>query len=156
MAMAHRIAVLDNGRVSQIAPPRDVYFAATSRYVANFVGKTNELGGRVARVSGVEATIATALGEFTGVLGSEDIHENDEVMLTWRPEHTTLSLDDLTTSNQYQGTVLDEVFLGSHSEFHVLVDGRKFLIRQPASVRLGVGSTIRMSVGTEQIRVLKK
>lgn len=156
MAMAHRIAVLDNGRVSQLAAPRDVYFAATSRYVANFVGKTNELEGRVSRVSGDEATMTTALGEFTGILGSRDIHENDEVMLTWRPEHTVLSLDGVSIDNQYQGIVVDEVFLGSHSEFHVLVDGRKFLLRQPASVRLGVGSTIRMSVGSDQVRVLKK
>ena len=156
MAMAHRIAVLNGGKVLQLAPPRDVYFAATSRAVANFVGKTNELEGEVSAVSGATATMSTALGSFQGVLGTLDITPGDRVILNWRPEHTILGDDQPGAANRYQGVVQDEVFLGSHSEYHVLVDSRTFLIRQPADVRIQVGSKIWMSVDPGQTRVLRK
>ena len=156
MAMAHRIAVLNGGKVLQLAPPRDVYFAATSRDVANFVGKTNELEGQVSSVADGTATMSTVLGEFQGVVGTPDIKQGDTVMLNWRPEHTVLSGTEPTTGNRYQGVVRDEVFLGSHSEYHVLVDSRTFLIRQPAEVRIQVGSKIWMSVDPDQTRVLRK
>jgi iron(III) transport system ATP-binding protein len=156
MSMAHRIAVLGSGKVLQIAPPREVYFAATSRDVANFVGKTNELEGSVTRISGDEATMTTALGVFTGVPGTPDIREGDAVMLNWRPEHTVLDASEPAGGNHYEGIVHDEVFLGSHAEYHVLVDNRTFLLRQPAHVRLEVGSRIWMSVDPRHTRILKK
>lgn len=156
MSMADRIAVMGAGKVLQIDTPREIYFAATSRYVANFVGKSNEVEGTVTEVSGTSLTVATAFGRFTGTAAVGNVREGDEVMLNWRPEHTVLSAEEPVSGNCYQGIIEDEVFLGSHSEYHVAVHGRTLLVRQPADVRLTVGSTVWMSVRADQTRVLLK
>ena len=48
LSMANRIAVMDAGKVRQIAPPADLYEFPNSRFVADFIGKVNLLDGRVA------------------------------------------------------------------------------------------------------------
>ena len=55
MTMADRIAVLDHGRVLQVATPRELYHQPVDHFVAAFIGKMNFLAGDV---SG--DTIATA------------------------------------------------------------------------------------------------
>jgi iron(III) transport system ATP-binding protein len=156
MSMADRIAVMGSGKIQQIAPPREVYFAATSRYVANFVGKSNEIEGSVTRVSGSRVTAATALGSFSGIAANPGIRDGDRVTLNWRPEHSRLNTGESMTGNRYSGTILDEVFLGSHSDYHVRVGDQVLILQQPAGVRLDVGSTVTMSVEPEQTRVLKE
>ena len=50
--MANRIAVMESGKVRQIAPPADLYEFPNSRFVADFIGKMNLFEGSVAGVSG--------------------------------------------------------------------------------------------------------
>ena len=156
MSMAHRIAVLGSGKILQIAPPREVYFSATSLDVARFVGKTNELEGTVTGLTGGEVTVATNLGEFVGVASTADMKIGDAVVLNWRPEHTAWHNEVPQEGNRYRGVVQGEVFLGAHVDYHVTVDGRGLLLRQPAEVRLRPGEQIWMSVARHHTRALKK
>src|SRR5690606_1877619 len=52
MELADRIAVLDRGRVVQYGAPREVYHRPATRYVAGFIGTTNELVGTVTGTDG--------------------------------------------------------------------------------------------------------
>src|SRR5690606_21791699 len=52
MELAHRIAVIDTGRVAQIGTPQEIYLRPATRYVANFIGASNEVVGRVEAVDG--------------------------------------------------------------------------------------------------------
>jgi len=47
MTLAHRIGVMDRGRLMQVAPPADIYERPDSRWVADFVGDVNLLEGRL-------------------------------------------------------------------------------------------------------------
>lgn len=49
LSMADRIAVMDSGRVRQVAPPEELYEYPSSRFVADFIGKMNLFNGRVRR-----------------------------------------------------------------------------------------------------------
>src|SRR5262249_35469218 len=48
MTLADRIAVMNHGRIIQVATPAEVYEQPNSRYVADFIGDINLLEGRVA------------------------------------------------------------------------------------------------------------
>src|SRR3982750_1741149 len=52
LTMSDRIAVMDDGRVLQVGPPRDVYEEPESRFVAGFVGVSNLLELPVERADG--------------------------------------------------------------------------------------------------------
>ena len=45
MALADRIVVMSDGRIEQVGAPREIYEAPATRFVATFVGETNEIGG---------------------------------------------------------------------------------------------------------------
>ncbi|RAI02246.1 ABC transporter ATP-binding protein [Acuticoccus sediminis] len=48
MMLGDRIAVMEKGRIAQIGTPREIYAAPASRFVAEFVGVSNRIEGRVA------------------------------------------------------------------------------------------------------------
>jgi putrescine transport system ATP-binding protein len=48
MTVADRIAVMDQGRIVQVATPAEIYEQPNSRYVAGFIGDINLIEGRVA------------------------------------------------------------------------------------------------------------
>jgi len=58
MTMAHRMAVMDNGRLIQVAPPSEVYEQPASRWVADFIGDVNLLEGEVKTTQSGVATVA--------------------------------------------------------------------------------------------------
>src|SRR5947199_2821711 len=59
MTMAHRIGVMDAGRLEQVATPRQLYEAPASRWVAGFGGDINLLDGQVERVEAHRVTVST-------------------------------------------------------------------------------------------------
>ena len=57
LSMANRIAVMESGRVRQIAPPAELYEFPNCRFVADFIGKMNLFEGKVAGVSGNQIVV---------------------------------------------------------------------------------------------------
>jgi len=57
LSMANRIAVMESGRVRQIAPPADLYEFPNCRFVADFIGKMNLFEGKVTGVSGNQIVV---------------------------------------------------------------------------------------------------
>ena len=51
LSMADRIAVMDSGRVRQVAPPEELYEFPSSRFVADFIGKMNLFQGEASSAS---------------------------------------------------------------------------------------------------------
>lgn len=89
LSMASRIAVMNNGTVSQIASPQELYEQPKSRFVADFIGKVNLLEAKAMAAANGKVQLATQMlgeihiphqGQFSG-----------DVMLAVRPERLKLS-----------------------------------------------------------------
>ncbi len=63
MTMSDRIAVMRGGRVEQIGVPEDIYENPHTEFVAQFLGASNLLDGKVKEVLGDVATVTLAGGE---------------------------------------------------------------------------------------------
>jgi spermidine/putrescine ABC transporter ATP-binding subunit len=88
LSMANRIAVMEHGKVRQLAPPTELYEFPNCRFVADFIGKMNLFEGRVAGVSGEEVSVEIeGLGRFSlrGERGA-----SGEVGIAVRPEKVRL------------------------------------------------------------------
>ncbi|MCW2857981.1 MAG: transporter ATP-binding protein [Marmoricola sp.] len=98
LTMSDRIAVFNEGRIQQVATPRELYESPTSAFVAGFVGTSNLLSGAAART----------------VIGREG-------MFSIRPEkiHLTDVPDGASTA---AGTIRDVVYLGSANHYVVDLD----------------------------------
>ena len=98
LSMSDRIAVMENGRVLQVADPKTLYEQPNSRAVADFIGTANFFPGQVVAVTGDSVTVETALGRM-------DIHRRNlavgaRVLAAIRPEKFTLSREAASLSGR--------------------------------------------------------
>ncbi|WP_199432894.1 ABC transporter ATP-binding protein [Qaidamihabitans albus] len=154
MQLGSRIAVLQEGRVAQLASPLDVYTKPASRYVAKFIGTMNEVFGRVTAIKAETAVVDTVLGELTGRIGAESVAVGDRVAAMWRPESATVSTSDPVAANRLRGELKASLFVGTHTEQVVHVDGRDVHVLVPGADVLGSGSDVWVEVSDVDMLVL--
>jgi spermidine/putrescine transport system ATP-binding protein len=116
LSMSDRICIMRDGRIVQVGTPNDLYDAPVSRYVADFVGKSNFLDGHFQPAS-VGGVIATASGHrFPGRV-SGALAADAPVVLSVRPEQ--VSLARTTRPGAEPVAVVNRIFLGEHTEYLV-------------------------------------
>ena len=150
LALSHEIAVMNEGVIIQIGSPREIYERPRSRFVADFIGRTNLVDGRVV-AAGEDAhyRVGTALGELTAS-SSDVLRFGDAVTLSIRPEDIALSEERPSGPNVCAGTVSSKVFLGDLVDFQVSVGTQPVLARAHPSLRTPVGDPIFLSISTEK------
>lgn len=122
MTVADRMAVMDHGKLIQVATPSEIYEQPNSRYVAEFVGDINIIEAVVERVRPGDLTLKS------GVLAAElrlsltaDVKSGDRVAIALRPEKIRIGKEPLSEihANCAQGVVYDIAYLGDLSVYHV-------------------------------------
>ncbi|HLL26138.1 MAG TPA: ABC transporter ATP-binding protein [Xanthobacteraceae bacterium] len=122
MTMADRIAVMDHGRLAQVATPAEIYEQPNSRYVAGFVGDVNLIEAKVEAAGANEAKLAgVSVPSAIRVAQKLDAKTGDTVWLALRPEKVRISLAPPvdTNVNCVEGAVHDIAYLGDVSVYHV-------------------------------------
>lgn len=115
MSLADRIAVLHDGRIEQVATPEQLYSAPRTQFVAEFIGTSTILPGRVTD-SGIsidgfgEVRAQRGFGAAPGALG----------ILVARPEQVKLQAAATTS---WSAEILDSTYLGGYSELRLRVQG---------------------------------
>jgi spermidine/putrescine ABC transporter ATP-binding subunit len=90
MVMSDRIVIMDDGRISQVGPPTELYDHPATPYVANFIGTSNMVEAKVTEVT--DDTIVTRFGDAlirVAARGSAP-RVGASVMLCIRPERMRL------------------------------------------------------------------
>jgi len=146
LSMANRIAVMDGGKVRQIAPPSELYEFPNCRFVADFIGKMNLFEGKVASSQNGELE-----AEVEGIgrlkLPSSD-GANAEIGVAIRPEKIRLAKeapgDDSIT---FRGQVTEIAYYGEASVIYVTNEAGHVVT---ANLQNEVRSTApRVAVGEE-------
>jgi putrescine transport system ATP-binding protein len=117
MTIADRIAVMDRGRVVQVAPPAEVYERPSTRYVAGFIGDVNLIEARV----GKGKTLDTEIGAIRAAGINAKV--GAAICLAVRPEKMRISRARPATGNVVEGSVHDIAYLGDLSLYRVRVAG---------------------------------
>jgi putrescine transport system ATP-binding protein len=120
MVLADRIAVMDQGRITQVGTPAEVYEAPASRQVAEFLGDINIFEATVQSVDGPFARLA-ADGRSFLVLDEDCPPAGSAVLLAVRPEKMRISLDapPPDAENVIAGEVWDIGYLGDWTTYVV-------------------------------------
>ncbi|MCO6048425.1 ABC transporter ATP-binding protein [Mesorhizobium sp. RP14(2022)] len=126
MTMSDRIAIMDKGKVCQVATPAEIYEAPNSRFVADFVGSVNLFEGTVARREG-SAAVIEGEGITIDTDNGSDAPAGAKVWYAVRPEKIKVSAraPEVMGPNTAEGEVWDIAYLGDMTLIHVrLPDGR--------------------------------
>lgn len=89
LAMSDRVGVMSQGKLQQVATPREIYNSPANGFVASFVGENNIFAGDVAGVTGDRAEFRTASGTFHARVGP-GVSSGSQTRLYLRPEHARL------------------------------------------------------------------
>ncbi|MGH3067968.1 MAG: ABC transporter ATP-binding protein [Streptosporangiaceae bacterium] len=121
LTMSDRIAVMNDGVIEQLGPPREIYEHPKTRFVAGFIGTSNLLTGTLARVGDGVGTIEVSPDERIIVPVSRDgLRAGEQIELTVRPEKIELKTEPGVASGcALRGTVTEVVYLGTSTSFSV-------------------------------------
>ena len=124
LSMADRVALLKAGRVVQLGSPRELYRRPKNRFVAEFLGETNLVEGKVVSREGDRGVVETGAGRVETVAFSgeaADVGPGAEVLLSLRPEALRLvgAGDDGTLS----AMLVETTYLGETAQHVVDLPG---------------------------------
>ena len=136
MTVASRVAVMDHGKIIQVATPDAIYETPNSTYVADFIGDVNLIEGKAAGQEGDKLRISWAEGqpEIVGTPTSE-FNKGQSVHFAIRPEKVAISAEKPEAANALQGKILDIAYLGNISTYHVELPGGRIIKAQTANNR---------------------
>jgi ABC-type Fe3+/spermidine/putrescine transport system ATPase subunit len=125
LSLSDRVAVMREGRVLQLGPPREIYERPRTRFVADFVGTNNLVPGTVIEVAGETLTVDTGLGRLRAQRpeGGERLGVGRPSVLAIRPENVTVKASgaESTSSrgNCCAGRIALAAYLGNTLRYDV-------------------------------------
>ncbi len=129
MTVAHRIGVMDAGRIEQVATPRELYEAPNSRWIAEFVGDVNMFEGEVGKREAGRLTISTKHGGAIVAAEPRQPITNTAICVAIRPEKVKLSrrgpVSDAGNAhaiNRLEGVITEVNYLGGLTTYKVKLD----------------------------------
>jgi iron(III) transport system ATP-binding protein len=153
LALSHRIAVMNEGRIVQIGSPRDIYERPENRFVADFVGTTNFIDATAAAATAEgRARVDTPIGPLN-VLCAHRLGAHDAVVVSVRPEDVDLFAqppERNAEDNFGVGSVEAKAFLGDTLDFRVKIGEFVLLARAHPSLRTPVGDPIHIRMRAEK------
>ncbi|MBI2987702.1 MAG: ABC transporter ATP-binding protein [Deltaproteobacteria bacterium] len=143
LSMSNVIAVMSAGVIVQEGLPRDIYMRPRTQFVAQFIGSTNQLGGRLLRVQGEGlGVVRTEVGEIACGL-MNDLSPGADVVVVVRPESIVLHRKrPAETINVVEGKVATVMFLGEYLDCSIELGKNVLQTHQPHSLQLRRGETL--------------
>ena len=136
MTLSTRIAVMDAGEFRQIGTPTEIYEFPESRFVADFIGSTNMLEGRVSEASPDHVDVDTDVGPIFIDQGMP-VHDGTRVWVALRPEKIRLakSEEGALGRGRMKGVVEEMGYLGDMSIYKVRVGESLIEVTAPNRIR---------------------
>jgi len=154
-AIANRIAVMNEGRIEQSAPPQELYRRPATPFVARFLGMENVFEGEVIRDRRLEigdwrlSDVPSAIGDR----GSESGEERRVVTVLIRPEAARLlDEEEPGAGNVCQGQLQNISFRGRYQVATIIIPNRQ----SPISLKLEFDSTTELPSAGSRVRFALK
>ncbi|MCK6577321.1 MAG: ABC transporter ATP-binding protein [Anaerolineae bacterium] len=183
LTMCDRIAVMDRGKVLQVGRGNEIYETPHSRFVADFIGETNFIEGKLTAINGKKATVVLPGGvEVEATPDQTGTSLNSSVTVAIRPEKITLVHVSLPTDQGLNarvstaevmsaieteedrtfvpGTIIFSNYIGTDTRYTVRIGESSTLIVREQNfgnfkdITFKVGDQVMVFWATENARVL--
>ena len=119
LSFADRIAVMNNGRIEQIGTPEEVYYKPKTKFVAQFLGRTNIFEAEVNDSDRID----TQLGSL-----KLNCRAKGQITCSIRPEHLTITKPNGNSEGCTKGVVVSREFRGHDITYHIDCNGEKYIV----------------------------
>jgi ABC-type Fe3+/spermidine/putrescine transport system ATPase subunit len=146
LSLADRMAIMKDGKIVQIGTPRDVYNVPVDSFVADFIGETNFIQGKLEAIIGEDFLVESSIGNIISTHTSNEVSAGDSVLCSIRPESIDVSDEPLEdVPNQFEARISTITYLGNVEEYCLrLTDSLevKATIQNPGEYERHVGDKI--------------
>ena len=130
LILSDRIAVMNAGRIEQLDVPSCLYERSANLFVADFIGESNLLEGRIIERDGMRARMRLPNGDTViAAVEGADIDGEDAVLMV-RPERVRLLNAGEAADNRFTALIQESAYLGQTQKMRVrLSSGTELVVR---------------------------
>ncbi|UOA28844.1 ABC transporter ATP-binding protein [Pseudosulfitobacter sp. DSM 107133] len=159
LTMSDRVAVFENGRIQQLAPPDQLYEKPENSFVAQFIGENNTLMGEVKEISNGTAVVQLDGGDLIDAVPVNVSKVGERTRVSIRPERVEMKKERLMPgARTLKAEVLEFIYMGDIFRTRLRVAGTdEFVIKTrnaPDQERLTPGTQIEIGWLPEDCRAL--
>ncbi len=163
LALSNRVAVMNEGRIVQLATPREIYDQPADAFVAGFVGASTMVSGKVVEVA--EGFARVESGDVSlWARTRPGVVVGSTVTAMIRPEYVQVDVADVVDSvaanvgegpvNRWRGEVVTTAFLGASVDRYVRVGNWELRAREAPHAMLARGDALGVSVPATRVHLL--
>jgi putative spermidine/putrescine transport system ATP-binding protein len=113
LTMSDRIAVFNDGRIQQLAPPSDLYERPENSFVASFIGENNKLQGTIKELSGDKALVRLPTGELIDATAVNVKEKGARTLVSIRPERVEFKPEMMPPgAHTLDAEVVEVIYMG--------------------------------------------
>lgn len=158
LSISDRMAILESGRIAQVGTPEQVYRRPLTKVVADFIGETNFISGKIRSIQDGRVTVEAALGVFEGVLADSNWKPviGEGAVVSIRPESWTLR-GERAEINSIHGKIGESIYLGEVAQyrFAAALQHLKIIELNPHPSARRPGQEFHAHVNSEDVVVIK-
>ena len=159
LTMSDNVAVFDDGRIQQLAPPDKLYEEPENSFVAQFIGENNTLSGTVETIEGELCTVKLDSGEIIDAKAVNVSAPGEKTLVSIRPERVEFNKERLMEgAHTLKAKVLEFVYMGDIFRTRLAVAGHEdFVVKTrnaPDQPRLTPGTELEIGWLPQDCRAL--
>jgi spermidine/putrescine ABC transporter ATP-binding subunit len=132
MTMSDRIAVMNDGKIVQAGPPGEIYDNPINYFVADFIGESNFIEGKVEQSDHQTSYFKTERGIMFKASVNKQKSPGSKGHLVIRPEKISFVEQNQAYANQYEAVIEEIIYLGDTTTYITILvqDGTELTIKQ--------------------------
>ncbi len=144
LTMSDYIAVMNAGRVLQLDKPTAIYEQPATKFVADFIGESNFVSGRVTSFDG-DCVLVDSSGMQLTAPRRDGLSAGQTVIVAIRPERILLVTEPWESmANQFKGRIEEIVYSGSTTAYQVRINEQLVLsVREANAGRADSASDLK-------------
>ena len=159
LTMSDRVAVFNDGRIQQLAPPDELYERPANSFVAGFIGENNRLPGTIEDISGDRALVRLENGELIDATPVNISRKGQQTLVSVRPERVEFKPELMPPgAHTLEAEVLEFIYMGDIFRTRLRVAGRDDFVMKSRNAqgqrRLQPGERIRIGWVPQDARAL--
>lgn len=153
LVMSDKIAVMNNGRLMQLGSPEEIYERPRSKFVAEFIGLSDFISGRVESSDAQRARITVGESKLT-VPTIPGLQPGQRKLLFIRPNDVEF-VDEAARENVLSGTIHQATYLGEHMDYRVEVgEALELRVQAQGARRHALGDRVNLYLPVERCHLI--
>ncbi len=160
LTMSDRVAVMYQGKVQQIGSPIDIYEYPQNKFVADFIGESNFLSGRVVEQKKDELLVLVDEELTVLVKTSQEIPLGKYLTLVLRPEKAKIYPENYLQEKGWLGIIEEAIYIGTDTRYVIRVTSNSVVVVRCQNLhrdelrRYQVSNQVKVVVSPDSIGIL--